>query len=67
MLKQALRLPVNIKVGSDFKTLFQVDDFTAPVPTAHKNDIFIWRNMDGVILLLNEQSKFIWLPHCMVF
>lgn len=41
MLKQALRLPVNIKVGSDFKTLFQVDDFIAPVPTTHKDDIFI--------------------------
>lgn len=41
MLKQALRRPVNIKVGSDFKTLFQADDFIAPAPTAHKNNIFI--------------------------
>lgn len=63
MLKQALRLPVHIKVGSDF----QVDDFIAPAPTAHKNDIYIWKNMHGVILLLNEPSKFIWLPHSMVF
>lgn len=40
MLKQALRLPVNVKMGSDFKTLFQDDDFIAPIATANKKRYF---------------------------